>query len=66
MSIKKVAVRVSLQNTGYARMKVKSDAVQSIEHLLKAVKSICTAGLIVQRAPVMSHAPQGHVDRAVR
>ena len=32
-----------LEATGYARMKVQSDAGQSIEHLLKAVKSICTA-----------------------
>ena len=38
-----------LEATGYARMKVQSDAEQSIEHLLKAVKSICTADLIVQR-----------------
>ena len=38
-----------LEATGYARMKVHSDAEQSIEHLLKAVKSICTADLIVQR-----------------
>ena len=41
-----------LEATGYARMKVQSDAEQSIEHLLKAVKSICTADLIVQRAPI--------------
>ena len=47
-------------------MKVQSDAEQSIEHLLKAVKSICTADLIVQRAPVKSHQSQGHVGRAVR
>ena len=47
-------------------MKVQSDAEQSIEHLLKAVKSICTADLIVQRAPVKSHQSQGHVERAVR
>ena len=43
-----------LESTGYARMRVQSDAEQSIEHLLKAVKSICTADLIVQRAPVKS------------
>ena len=55
-----------LEATGYARMKVQSDAEQSIEHLLKAVKSICTADLIVQRAPVKSHQSQGHVERAVR
>ena len=55
-----------LESTGYARMKVQSDAEQSIEHLLKAVKSICTADLIVQRAPVKSHQSQGHVERAVR
>ena len=47
-------------------MKVRSDAEQSIEHFLKAVKSICTADLIVQRAPVKSHQSQAHVDRAVR
>ena len=52
--------------TGYARMKVQSDAEQSIEHLLKAVKSICMADLIVQRAPVKSHQSQGHVERALR
>ena len=54
-----------LESTGYARMKVQSDAEQSIEHLLKAVKSICTTDLIVQRAHVNSHASQGHVERAV-
>ena len=52
-----------LESTGNARMKVQSDAEQSIEHLLKAVKSICTADLIVQR---QSHQSQGHVERAVR
>ena len=55
-----------LETTGYTRMKVQSDAEQSIEHLLKAVKSICTTDLIVQRALVKSHASQGHVERAVR
>ena len=55
-----------LGSTGYARRKVQSDAEQSIECLLKAVKSICTADLIAQRAPVKSHASQGHVERAVR
>ena len=55
-----------LESTGYARMKVQSDAEQAIEHLLKAVKSICTADLIVQRAPVKSHQSQGHVERAER
>ena len=49
-----------------ALMKVQSDAEQSIEHLLKAVKSICTADLIVQRAPVKSRQSQGHVERGVR
>ena len=44
-----------LESTGYARMKVQSDAEQSTEHLLKAVKSICTADLIVQREPVKNH-----------
>ena len=34
--------------------------------LLKAVKSICTADLMVQRAPVKSHESQGHVERAIR
>ena len=52
--------------TGYTRVKVQSDAEQSIELLPKAVKSICTADLIVQRAPVKSHQSQGHVERAVR
>ena len=52
--------------TGYARMKVRSDAEQSIEHLLKAAKSLCTADLIAQRAPVKGQASQGHVERAVR
>ena len=47
-------------------MKVQSCAEQSIEHLLKAVKSICTADLIVQKAAVKSHASQGRVERAVR
>ena len=55
-----------LESTGYARMKVQSDAEQSIEHLVKAVKSICTADLIVQKAPVKSHQSQGHVERAAR
>ena len=55
-----------LETTGYARVKVQSDAEQSIEHLLKAFKSISTADLIVQRAPVKSHASQGHVEREVR
>ena len=55
-----------LESTGYARMKVQSDAEQSIQHLLQAVKSICTADLIVQRAPVKSHQSQGHVERAIR
>ena len=55
-----------LELTGNARMKVQSDAEQSIEHLLKAIKSICTADLIVRRAPIKSHQSQGHVERAVR
>ena len=55
-----------LESTGYARMKVQSDAEQPIEHLLEAVKSICTADWIVQRALVEIHASQGHVERAVR
>ena len=45
---------------------LESDVEQSIEHWLKAVKSICTADLIVQRALVKSHPSQGHVERAVR
>ena len=55
-----------LESTGYAQMKVQSDAEQSIEHLLKAVKSMCTADMIVQRVPVKSHASQGHIERAAR
>ena len=55
-----------LESTGYARMKVQTDAELSIEHLLKVVKSICTADLNVQRARVKSHQSQGHVERAVR
>ena len=51
---------------GYARMKVQCDAERAIEHLLKAVKSMCTAGMFVQRAPVKRHASQGHVERAMR
>ena len=51
-----------LESTGYARMNVQYDAEQAIEHLLKVVKSICTADLIVQRAPVKSHQSQGHVE----
>ena len=47
-------------------MKVQSDAEQSTEHLLKAVKSICTADLIAQRTLVKSHATQDHVERTVR
>ena len=68
MLIKKVAVLVLLQNgwLGYVCMKVQPDAAQSIEHLLTAVKSICTADLVVQRALVKSHASQGQVERAVR
>ena len=49
-----------LESTGYARMKVQSDAEQSIEHF----KSICTADLIVQRALVKSHQSQGHVEKS--
>ena len=37
-----------------------------VEHLLKAVKSMCAADMTVQRAPVKSHASQGHVERTVR
>ena len=55
-----------LESTGYARMKIQSDAEQSIERLVKAVKSICTADLTVQRAPVKSHQSQGHIERVVR
>ena len=55
-----------LESTGHSQMRVQSDVEQSIEHLLKAVKSICRADLIVQRAPVKSHASQGHVERAIR
>ena len=56
-----------LESMCYARMKVvQFDAEQSIEHLLKAVKSICAADLIVQRALVKSHQSQGHVERPVR
>ena len=51
-----------LESSGYARMKVQSDAEQSIEHLLKAVRSICAADLMVQRALVKSHASQGRVE----
>ena len=40
------------------------DAEQAIEHLLKAVKSMCAADMIVQRAPVKSHASQGLSERA--
>ena len=47
-------------------MKVQCDAEQAIEHLLKAVKSMCTTDMIVQPARVKSHASQGHVERAVR
>ena len=43
---------------------MQSDTEQSIEHLLKAVKSMYTAGMIVQRVPVKSHASQGRVERA--
>ena len=61
---RKVAVLALLQNgwlSGWKPLVVQSHAEQSIEHLLKAVKSICTADLIVQRAPVKSHQSQGHV-----
>ena len=54
-----------LEFTGYERMKVQSYAEQSIEQF-NAVTSICTADLIVQRAPVKSHASKGHVERAPR
>ena len=54
-----------LEATGYARMKVQSDAEQSIAHLPKAVKSICTADVIAQWAPVKSHQSQGHVESTV-
>ena len=53
-------------NHWFSTTKVQTDAEQSIEHLLKAVRSICTADLIVQRARVKSHASLGHVERAVR
>ena len=52
-----------LDDNGHARMKAQSDAEQASEHLLKAVKSWCA---LAQRAPLKSHASQGHVDRAVR
>ena len=55
-----------LDSIGYSRMKVQSDGEQAIEHLLSAVKSMCTADMIVQRAPVKSHTSQGRVQRAVR
>ena len=55
-----------LESTGYACMKVHSDAAQAVEHLLKAVNGLCTADLIVQTAPVKSQASQRHVERAVR
>ena len=64
MLITRVAFLVPLQN---ARMKVQSDAEQSIEHLLKKLwESIWTADLIVQRSFVKSHASQAHVERAIR
>ena len=52
-----------LESTGDARAKVQFDAEQSIEHFLKAVKSIWTTDLVVQRAPVKCRAS---VERAVR
>ena len=55
-----------LDSIGHARIKVQCGAERAIERLLKAVKSMCTAGITVQRAPVKSHASQGHVERAVR
>ena len=72
MLIKKVAVPVSLRNgwqsgwktTSYERMKVQSDAEQSIKHLLMAVKSVCTADLTVQRALVKSQVSR--ISRLVR
>ena len=55
-----------LDVTGKSRMKVQCDAEQAIEHLMKAVKSMCATDMIVQRAPAKSHSSQGHVERAVR
>ena len=40
-----------LASAGYARMKVRSDAERTMEHLLKA-DCLCTVDLIVQRALV--------------
>ena len=49
-----------LEATGYARMKVQSDAEQSIEHLLKAVRSICTADLMVHHTHHTHTPPHTH------
>ena len=49
-----------LEAAGYARMKVQSDAEQSIEPFV--VKSICTADLIAQRTLVKSHQSQGQTS----
>ena len=51
---------------GYARMTEQSDTEHVIEHLLEAVNGLCAADLIVQKAPVKSHASPGHAERAVR
>ena len=55
-----------LASIGCARIKVRSDAEQAIEHKKKAVKDPCTADLIVQSAPVKSDASQEYVEKAVR
>ena len=47
-------------------MKVQCDAEKAIEHLLKAVKSMCAADMIAQRALVKGHASQGQVERSVQ
>ena len=74
MLITKVVVRVFLQKStafwlgsiGYARMKVQCDTEQTIEHLLKAVMSMCAADIIVQRARAKNHAPQRYTERPKR
>ena len=55
-----------LDSVGCARVKVQYDEEQAIEHLLKAVRSMCASDMIVQRAPVKNHASQFHVERAAR
>ena len=38
----------------------------AIGHLLRAVRGLCAADVVVQLAPIKSRASPGHVERAVK